>query len=365
MNNPAMNAHQFDETEAEAFYNRMASILDHGAVAVMTSLGHRMKLFETMARLPRATSAEIAADAGLAERYVREWLAVMVTGGIIEYDRVGKTYVLPPERAACLTKGSSLGNLAVYAQTIGLAGAIQEELLGCFSTGEGLGYETYPHFHELMAEDSQQTVVDGIGDIIRAVAPDFVNRLEDGIDVLDAGCGAGRAMIRLAELHPASRFTGYDMCDDAVALAKLLTAKKGLENVRFEVRDLAEADSLGEFDLITSFDAVHDMANPQSLLRAISNSLRPGGAHLMQDIGGSAHLEKNADFPFAPLLYMISCMHCTPVSIAQGGEGLGTMWGWETALDMLERAGFAAVARHVLPHDPMNVWFVSRISTEG
>jgi hypothetical protein len=79
----------------------------------------------------------------------------------------------------------------------------------------------------------------------------------------------------------------------------------------------------------------------------------------MQDIGGSAHLENNMDFPMASMLYAISCTHCMPVSIGQGGEGLGTMWGHETAQAMLEAAGFADVEKHILPDDPMNVWFVS------
>ena len=79
----------------------------------------------------------------------------------------------------------------------------------------------------------------------------------------------------------------------------------------------------------------------------------------MQDIGGSVKLENNLDFPLASLLYAVSCTHCTPVSLGQGGAGLGTMWGWETAQDMLNRAGFASVERYVLPHDPTNVWFVA------
>jgi hypothetical protein len=98
---------------------------------------------------------------------------------------------------------------------------------------------------------------------------------------------------------------------------------------------------------------------PQDLLHRLYRSLKPGGAYLMQDIGGSAHLENNLDFPLASLLYAGSCTHCTPVSLGQGGEGLGTMWGWETAEAMLGDAGFGPIVRHVLLHDPMNVWFVA------
>jgi hypothetical protein len=95
-------------------------------------------------------------------------------------------------------------------------------------------------------------------------------------------------------------------------------------------------------------------------LRRLGRALRSGGVYLMQDIGGSARLENNLQFPMASFLYAISCTHCTPISLGQGGLGLGTMWGWETAAAMLREAGFREVQRHVLPHDPMNVWFVAR-----
>ncbi|MEJ2229114.1 MAG: transcriptional regulator, partial [Alphaproteobacteria bacterium] len=115
------------------------------------------------------------------------------------------------------------------------------------------------------------------------------------------------------------------------------------------------------FDFIVSFDAVHDQKDPQGLIVGLRASLRPSGVYLMQDIGGSAYLENNLEFPMAALLYSVSCSHCTPISLGQGGAGLGTMWGWETAEDMLRKAGFTSVKKHVLPHAPMNVWFVSRL----
>jgi SAM-dependent methyltransferase len=136
--------------------------------------------------------------------------------------------------------------------------------------------------------------------------------------------------------------------------------KAGLKNVQFKAFDLSHFDETGRYDLITSFDAVHDQKDPQKLLRDVYRALRPGGVHLMQDIGGSAYLERNHDFPMAALLYTISCFHCTPVSLAQGGAGLGTMWGRETATMMLEKAGFASVEQKFFEHDPMNIWFVSR-----
>ena len=360
MNQVLISQPRFDNDRAALFQGNVAETLNQGAVAAMMSVGHRLGLFDALANLPPATSDDIAAAAGLAERYVREWLAVMVMADIVRYDPKARAYALPAEHAASLTRNAALGNLAVYAQFIGLFGAVQDRLLDAFRSGDGIDYGDYPRFHHFMAEDSQQTVVDGLLDILDALAPDLVTRLRQGLDVLDAGCGAGRALIRLAEHYPAGRYRGYDLCGEAVAMAETQAAQRGFTNVRFVVQDLMTFSASGAFDLITSFDAIHDTADPQALLTAIHRALKPGGVHLMQDIGGSATLENNRDFPFAAFLYAVSCAHCTPVSLAQGGAGLGTMWGWETAEAMLAAAGFDSVTRTVLPHDPMNVWFVSR-----
>ncbi len=168
------------------------------------------------------------------------------------------------------------------------------------------------------------------------------------------------ALLAMAKRHPNSRFVGYDIGEDAIAFANAAAHAENLTNIRFEVRDLTGYDEKARFDFITTFDAVHDQKDPQGLIRGLFGALRPGGVYLMQDIGGSAKLENNLDFPMASLLYAVSCIHCMPVSLGQGGAGLGTMWGWETAEQMLREAGFASVERNVLPHDPMNVWFVAR-----
>ncbi|GHD43772.1 transcriptional regulator [Thalassobaculum fulvum] len=355
-----MKSAPFDQGAAEAFAERIGGTIDSGAVAFMLSVGHRLGLFDTLAGMAPATSGEIAARAGLAERYVREWLAVMVTARIVEYDPAGRRYVLPPEHAACLTRGAPLGNLAVYGQHVAIMGAVQDRVLACFETGEGMAYDDYPCFHQIMAEDSGQTVAAPLFDFVLPLADGVTDALAAGIDVLDAGCGRGEALRAMAARFPASRFVGYDLCPDAIGFARDAARADGLANIRFERRDLTGYDERERFDLVTSFDAVHDQKDPEALIRGLHGALRPGGVYLMQDIGGSARLENNLDFPMASLLYAISCVHCTPISLGQGGAGLGTMWGWETAEAMLRGAGFASVERHVLPHDPMNVWFVSR-----
>lgn len=345
---------------AEAFAERISNVLDSGAITVMLAFGHRLGLFDALAALPPAASSVIAQRTALNERYVREWLAVMVTGRIVDYDPDTGHYHLPPEHAACLTRDGALGNLAVYAQSVALMGQIQDRVLACFETGEGMTYDEYPCFHQVMAEDSEQTVVAALFDSILPLVPELTERMEAGIEVLDAGCGRGLALLEMAKRFPNSRFTGYDLCRDAIEFATDATRSAGLGNVYFASRDLTDYDEQARFDFIVSFDAVHDQKDPGQLVRRLRNALKPGGIYLMQDIGGSARLENNLDFPMASFLYAISCVHCMPVSLGQGGMGLGTMWGWETAEAVLNQAGFSEVVRHVLPHDPMNVWFVAR-----
>ncbi len=361
MSAQTLDTPSFDQPRAEAFAERVSEALNSTATIAMMAIGHRLGLYDTLAEMPPATSEEIARRTGLAERYIRDWLAVMTVARIVEYDPAGRTYALPPEHAACLTQGAPLGNLAVYARMAAMLGAVQDEVIRCFETGGGTQYDDYPCFHEIMAEDSGQTVVAGLFDTIVPLVDGLNERLESGIHVLDAGCGRGEALLALARRFPASRFTGYDLCADAIAHAQDAAREAGTDNVHYEVRDLTGYREPDRWDLIFSFDAVHDQKDPQGLVTGLARSLRPGGVYVMQDIGGSAHLENNMDFPMAAMLYAVSCAHCTPISIGQGGPGLGTMWGWETAEAMLKNAGFRQVERHTFAHDPMNVWFVSRI----
>jgi SAM-dependent methyltransferase len=354
-----------DTQKAEEFAEKMLQVLNNGAVAVMASIGHRTGLFDAMSTLPPSTSAEIAAAAGLDERYVREWLGAMVVGRIVQCDPSGANgtngkprYSLPPEHAACLTRAAAPDNVAVYAQYIPMLGAMEDRIIECFRNGGGVPYEEYDRFHDVMAEDSGQTVVPVLLDSILPLAPGLTRRLEDGIDVLDVGCGAGRALNLMAERFPNSRFTGYDLSEQAVAMAREEARKRGLSNLRFEQRDLTTFDEPGSYDLVTAFDAIHDQKRPDKVLSGIARALRNDGTFLMQDIAGSSHHHNNMDHPAGPLLYTVSCMHCMSVSLAQDGMGLGAMWGEEKADEMLREAGFDRVEVNKLDHDFQNNFYV-------
>jgi len=351
-----------DTQRAEDFGQKMVDVMNHAALALMTSLGHRTGLFDTMATLPPATSEVIAGAAGLSERYVREWLGAMVTGGIVEYDEAAATYYLPAEHALCLTRSAVPNNIAAMAQFFPVLGSVENEIVECFRKGGGVPYDHYERFHEVMAEDSAQTVVAALDEHILPLVPGLSERLEQGIRVLDVGCGSGRALVHLAASYPRSLFTGFDLCEEAVVRASAEAQARRVENVAFAVCDVSDPAAYGKYDLVTAFDAVHDQAKPATVLENIARGLRPGGVFLMQDIAGSSHLSKNMGHPIGPLLYTISCLHCMSVSLSQGGDGLGAMWGREKALEMLAAAGFADVRVHELPHDFQNFFYVCRIS---
>jgi SAM-dependent methyltransferase len=357
----ARPATPFDAEKADAFAGTVLSALNHGALCLMTSIGHRTGLFDAMAGLPPSTSAEIAAAAALHERYVREWLGAMVTSGVVEVDPRSGRYALPAEHAAWLTPSHAADNMAAFAQYIAVLGGVEDDIVECFRRGGGVPYERFPRFHAVMAEDSGQSVMAALETHVVPLVPGLAGRLAHGIRVLDAGCGSGRILNRLAEVYPASRCVGFDLSAEAIDAARKEAAAKGLRNVEFVVRDLSDFDETADpeaFDLVTTFDAVHDQAWPLRLLTGIRRTLAPGGVYLMQDIRGSSQVHDNIGHPLGTFLYAVSTMHCMTVSLAQGGEGLGAMWGEEMARAYLRRAGFSEVVVKQLAHDLQNNWYV-------
>ncbi|MDP6952278.1 MAG: class I SAM-dependent methyltransferase, partial [Alphaproteobacteria bacterium] len=246
-----------------------------------------------------------------------------------------------------------------FAQYIPLLGTVEDQIVDCFKAGGGVPYAAYTRFHEVMAEDSGQTVLPALIDHILPLVPGLTEKLNDGIDVLDVGCGSGRALNLMARHFPASRFQGFDLSEEATGYATAEARAQGSDNVRFDARDVTRLESGEQYDLICAFDAIHDQADPAAVLAGIQRTLKPGGTFLMQDISASSHVQNNMDHPIAPLLYTMSCMHCMTVSLAQDGAGLGAMWGRELALKMLAEAGFGDVKVEHLDHDFQNAYYVA------
>ena len=352
-----LNENVTDTTEE--FAERMVGAIDDASLAILLSIGHQTKLFDTLAELPLATSAQIADAAGLNERYVREWLGGVVAGRIVDYDPAAQTYSLPPHRAAVLTRAAGPDNLSRVAQFIPLLAEVEQKVIGCFHTGGGLAYSEYPRFHTLMAEESGEVFDAALVDVILPMAEGLPERLQAGAELADIGCGSGHAINVMAQAFPASRFTGIDFSEEGLAAGRAEAERLGLTNTSFVQHDVARLDVTDAYDVITAFDAIHDQAHPAQVLANIYRALRPGGVFLMVDIKASSRLEDNIGVPFASYLYAVSTMHCMSVSLGLDGDGLGTVWGRQLATSMLADAGFGDVQVREIETDPINFYYVA------
>ncbi|SPM31990.1 class I SAM-dependent methyltransferase [Mycobacterium terramassiliense] len=341
----------------------MVAAIDGASLTILLSIGHQTGLLDTMAGLPPATSAQIAEAAGLNERYVREWLAGMTTGHVVDYDAGAGTYSLPAHRAGVLTRAAGPDNLALVALFLPQLGEVEQKIVGCFREGGGLPYSEFPRFHSLMAEQSAAVFDIALVDVVLPLVDGLPERLRAGADVADFGCGSGHAINVMAQAFPASRFTGIDFSDEAVAAGVAEAARLGLTNATFESHNLAELDAASKkeaYDVITVFDAIHDQAHPARVLENIYRALRPGGVFLMADIKASSRLEENVGIPMSTYLYTVSLMHCMTVSLALDGAGLGTAWGTQLATSMLGDAGFDDVRVAEIDSDPINNYYIAR-----
>jgi SAM-dependent methyltransferase len=338
---------------------QMVGHVNDAAIALLLSIGHQTGLFDSMTANRPATSAEIASTARLDERYVREWLGGMVCAAVIDYDSSAHTYHLPAHRAHALTRAGGVDNVAKMAQYIALLGEVEQRIVGCFRDGGGLSYNEFPRFHSLRAEESAAVFDAALVDTILPLVDGLTQRLNAGIDVADFGCGSGRAINVMAQAFPASRFTGYDFSEQAIATARAEAVELGVPNANFEARDLASLDTSEAFDAIVVFDAIHDQVHPDKVLANIRRALRTGGDLLMVDIKASSELAKNREIPWASWLYTVSTMHCMTVSLSAGGAGLGTAWGQELATSMLADAGFTDVHIAEVDTDPFNNYYIA------
>ncbi|MFQ5830290.1 MAG: class I SAM-dependent methyltransferase [Candidatus Methylomirabilia bacterium] len=349
---------QLDRKRIQDFARKIFGLYTSGLLTLMVDIGHKAGLFEAAAKGP-GTSQEIADRAGLNERYVREWLAALATGGLIEYDAASRRFTLPPEHAMCLT-GTSSRNLAATSQFLPMLAKRLPKVTECFRTGGGVPYSEFrPDFTEGM-DASWRLLYDGL--LIKGFLPaakGLPERLKAGIRVADLGCGTGHAINVMAREYPQSTFLGYDWSEEAVSRARAEARKMGLSNARFEVLDVTQLPDEPKFDLITSFDSTHDQRDPATTLRRAAAALAPEGIYLMIEPKASSNLEDNIGNPFAPYMYGMSVLHCMTVSLAEGGAGLGTAWGEQRARRMLGEVGFTAVEVVDAP-GPQNSIYICR-----
>jgi 2-polyprenyl-3-methyl-5-hydroxy-6-metoxy-1,4-benzoquinol methylase len=344
-------ATQIDDTleraAVEAFQERVLGDYAGANAFFIASIGDRLGLFKELARNGSASSAELATRTRLQDRYLREWLGGMAAAGYLEYDPSTDRYALPAEHAPVLAEEAGpffFGNAFFDFSTN--FGDSYHDLLGAFRVGGGVpqavyGAEVAESIERFTAPWFEHKLVDEWLPLM----PDVLAKLEAGVVLCDVGCGRGRAIVKLAQAFPRSSFVGLDVYGPAVQAARSSAEAAGVtDRVSFEVRDVAQG--LGaSFEVVTTFDVLHDSADPRAILRAIRLALPPDGRYICVDINCSDRPEQNVG-PLGTVMYGLSLAYCLPVSLAEGGAGLGTLGLPESRLtELAAEAGFAKVRR--------------------
>jgi 2-polyprenyl-3-methyl-5-hydroxy-6-metoxy-1,4-benzoquinol methylase len=337
----------FDHDKLHGLVTKMLGDLG-GAFSVPTvRIGFRLGLFDALHRHGPARSAELAARAGLAERYVREWALAQAANGYITFDPDHETFRLTPEQAMVFAVKDS----PVYlAGAFDLAAAMVEgeaKVEAAFRTGDGVAWgDSSGCLFCAVGAFFRPGYVNGIVETWLPALDGVLAKLKDGAKVADVGCGVGFSTLLMAKAFPASRFVGYDFHAPSIEQANLHAAAHGVaQRVRFEVAPAKEIAERG-FDLVTMFDSLHDMGDPRGCAKHIRTLLKPDGAWmLVEPIAGDSP-GANIGNPVSRLYYNASTMICVPTSLAQEvGEALGAQAGEARLTKVLGEAGFARVRR--------------------
>lgn len=336
--------------DKEKSTNFMLKVVGDVATAMAAGLmvvGDKAGLFKAMAGAGPLGTAELADKSGVRERYVQEWLASMAGAGYVEYDAASERFTLPDEHAQFLTNPNSeyyLGGL--FGGLPGLM-AMAPKLAEAFQTGSGISFADFGAELPKALEVMNRPVYEAR--LVRSwlpTLPQVVERLSAGGRALDVGCGTGVVSLTLAKAYPQATVAGIDLDAPSIEIARGYARDAGLEGrVQFSAQPVEAIPTAPGWDLITTFDVVHDLPDPVGALTRIRQALAEGGTYLMVEPKVADDLESNMANPFARMFYGISCLHCVPQSLAQGGLGLGACWGEKRARALAAQAGFSRFER--------------------
>src|SRR6184192_1676627 len=344
----------------EQFVEKVVEQISGTMTTLLGAIGDRLGLFKNLAEQGPATSAELASRTTLNERCLREWLGGMATVGYVDYDRSTKRFSLPAEHAPVLAQENGPFFIGGIYQMLPAQAGVFDQVVSAFRNGGGVSQSQY---NDMMWDGLERFTSTWFENLLLQqwipAMPDVKAHLERGSDVADVGCGRGRGLIKLAEAFPRSRYVGYDNFGPTVVRATANARDAGVSGrVRFEERDVSKGLP-AQFDVITTFDVVHDAVDPLQLLQSIRRALRPGGLYVCLDINCSYKLEENAN-PLGAMFHGVSVFYCMTTSLANHGAGLGTLGFHEAKVrELCEKAGFSSVRRVPL-ENPFNILYEAK-----
>ncbi len=323
-------------------------------------MGDKLGLYRALAGAGPLTSTELADRTGTTERYVREWLNAQAAGGFVEYDAESGRYELPPEQAVALTDESSPAYLPGFFQ-IALGSIIDSPRIAeVVRSGGGVGW--HDHVSDVH-EGCERFFRPGYNaHLVTEWLPaleGMVDRLDAGATVADVGCGHGASTVLMAEAFPASSFVGCDYHEGSITTARRRADQTGVsDRVRFEVAAASGFPGQG-YDLVTMFDCLHDMGDPEGAARHVRQSLAPDGAWMIVEPAAGDHVEDNLN-PVGRAYYGFSTLLCTPCSLSQEvGLALGAQAGEARIRDVVTKAGFGHFIR--VAETPFNIVYEARL----
>jgi 2-polyprenyl-3-methyl-5-hydroxy-6-metoxy-1,4-benzoquinol methylase len=358
-----MTQPQIDMDKAFEFVEHVFGHLQGAVVSSLIALGDGLGLYKAMQGAGPVTADELAAKTGLHPRWLLEWLRNQGAAGIVEYRGDGR-FELTPEQAAVLADEEnsilfSAGGFQGIPQLASMVGPLKES----FRTGVGLPYDA-------QGEEGNHAVARMFAPwfrhmLVPAILPALdgvVAKLETGAKVADVGCGAGIALITMGKAFPNSDFHGYELSQEALKLAATNLAGSGLKNVTFHDARGENIPTDASFDLVTTFDCIHDMTHPTQVIGAIRKAVKDDGTYLIADIKGFPTYEENlAENPMVAMMYGFSVLSCMSSALSEpDGEGLGTLGFHEAvARDITSKAGFTRFTAHDFGN-PLNSYYEVR-----
>lgn len=318
--------------------------VDFGAAltVALAFIGDQLGIFRAIAEGGAMTTPRIAERTGLNERYLREWAAAMAASGYIDYNPADRSFSLNPAQRTVLLDERSVFHMTGAFQYAVTCIRQLPRLSTAFREGGGIPFADFgPEIAEAIRRMFQAGYETWVAQQWIPAVPEIKQRLLDGGEAAEVGCGGGQCLIPVAKAFPQARFTGYDVDRGSILHAKERVLKEGLQpRVTFEQCPAEQIGAADRFDLVMAFNCIHDMANPRGALRAIREAIKPDGVMLWSEAKASDRLEENLN-TWGRSMYGASTMHCMTVSLANQGEGLGSVIGAGLARELAREAGFA------------------------
>lgn len=348
-----------DENDLHAFLGTFVTDLGATVHAANVVIGDKLGLYKALAQAGPSSPAQLAERTGTAERYVAEWLRGQAAGGYVTYDPATQRYELNEIQAFTLTDENNPFFLPGAFQLATAAARDEPAITEAFRTGAGVGWHEHNTDVFIGCERFFRPGYNAhlVASWIPA-CPGVAEALRAGATVADVGCGLGASTMIMAEAYPASTFRGFDYHDESIRLASKAVAEAGLtEKVSFQVAGAAGYPGTG-YDLVMTFDVLHDMGDPVGAARHVRDSLAPDGTWMIVEPFAGDRVEDNLN-PVGRAYYNFSTLLCVPNSLSQDvGLALGAQAGEAAIRDVVTAAGFTHFDR--VAEWPFNIVYAAR-----